>query len=130
RGGSPTPSMVTRDDLGWTKVAGSTVEGFKSNDFENAYPSITKITNRFMKVRPFAIDATGERVKETPPVINALYQPNKLNSSVEFREALALMYLVHPKTHILVWRKQGGKVVPGGKITPQNIAGFTFMENI
>lgn len=125
------PSMITREDLGWVKVAqGSTYGEFKSNDYENAYPSITKINNKFMKIRPYAVNAKGEKVDTVTPVINALYHPNKLNSSVEFREALSLMYLVHPKTHILVWRKEGGKIVPGGKITAQNVAGFTFMEGV
>ena len=123
--------MITVADLGWNKIAmGSTYGEFKSNDYENAYPSITKITNKFMKIRPYAVNADGEKVSTTPAVINALYHPNKLNSSVEFREALSLMYLVHPKTHILVWRKEGGKIVPGGKITANNIAGFSFMEGV
>lgn len=124
------PSMVAPMDLGWTKVAGSTYGEFKSNDYENAYPSITKINNKFMKIRPYAVNAKGEKIEQQTPVINALYHPNKLNSAVEFREALCLMYLVHPKTHILVWRKEGGKVVPGGNITPQNIGGFSFMEGV
>lgn len=125
------PVALTKQDLGWANVAGgSTYDRYKSNDFENAYPSITKINNKFMKIRPFAINEKGERIEQRTPVIDALYSPNKLNSSVEFREALSLMYLVHPKTHILVWRKEGAAVVPGGNIRPNNIAGFTFMENV
>lgn len=123
--------MITRDDLGWVNVAGgNTYSEFKTNDYENSYPSITKINNKFMMIRPFAVNAKGEKVTGVVPVINALYHPNKLNSSVEFREALSLMYLVHSKTHILVWRKEGGKIVPGGKITANNIAGFSFMEGV
>jgi len=122
--------MTGRPDLGWTKIAmGSTYGEFKSNDYENAYPSITKINNKFMKIRPYAVNAKGEKIDTPTAVINALYHPNRLNSSVEFREALSLMYLVHPKTHILVWRREGAQIVPGGQITAQNIAGFTFMEN-
>lgn len=125
------PQMITKADLGWTKVAGgSTYREFKSNDYENAYPSITKITNKFMMIRPYAVNGKGEKQEKPTAVLNALYHPNKLNSSVEFREALALMYLVHAKTHILVWRKEGGKIVPGGKITPNNIGGFSFMEGV
>ena len=124
------PAMITKADLGWTKVAGSTYGEFKSNDYENAYPSITKINNKFMMIRPYAVNSKGERIDEPTAVINALYHPNIDNSSVEFREALSLMYLVHPKTYILVWRKEGGRIVPGGKITAQNIAGFTFMEGV
>lgn len=122
--------MLTKADLGWVNVAGSTYGEFKSNDYENAYPSITKINNKFMKIRPYAVNGEGEKIETPTAVLNALYHPNRLNSSVEFREALSLMYLVHPKTHILVWRKEGGAIVPGGKITPQNIGGFTFMEGV
>ena len=124
------PKMVTKADLGWVEVAGSTYNTFKSNDYENAYPSITKITNKFMMIRPYAVDGEGEKITTPTAVINALYHPNILNSSVEFREALALMYLVHAKTHILVWRKEGATVVAGGDITPTNIAGFSFMEGV
>ena len=125
------PVAQSRDELiGWTNTTIGTYAASKSNDFENAYPSITRITNKFMMIRPYAIDGDGDRITTPTAVINALYHPNTLNSGVEFREALALMYLVHAKTHILVWRKEGGRAVPGGKITPNNIAGFTFMENV
>ena len=129
--GAKSPQMITKDDLGWVKVAqgASTYGEWKSNDYENAYPSITKINNKFMVIRPYAVDGEGNKVEAQSPVINALYHPNKLNSSVEFREALSLMYLVHPKTHILVWRRDGARIFPGGNITPQNIGGFTFLEN-
>lgn len=123
-----TPQAISRDDLGWVNVAGGSTYGeFKTNDYENAYPSITKITNKLMKIKPYTIGSDGE--KRESQLQNVLYHPNVKNSSVEFREALGLMYLVHPKTHILVWRKQGSDVVPGGTITPANIAGFTFIEN-
>lgn len=130
---SSTPAkaeMLTKEDLGWVRVAeGGAYADFKNNqnDYENAYPSVTKIINKFMKIRPFTVDGDGERVDSN--VKNVLYHPNRLNSSVEFREALALMYLVHAKTHILVWRREGNKVFPGGDITPENIGGFTIMQN-
>lgn len=124
------PVNITKKDLGWVNVAGSTYDQFKSNDFENAYPSITKINNKFMKIRPYAINAKSEKINTPLAAIDALYNPNTLNSSVEFREALSLMYLVHPKTHILVWHKENGVAIPGGTITPDNIAGYTFMENV
>lgn len=124
------PQMIDERDLGWVRVAeGSAYSQYKNrqNDYENAYPSATKIINKFMKIRPYTVDKTGKSVDST--VKNVLYHPNRLNSSVEFREALALMYLVHAKTHILVWRREGNDVLPGGVITPNNIGGFTIMEN-
>lgn len=125
---SPTsPVALTRQDLGWVNVAGGTYENYKANDYENAYPSITKITNKLMMIKPYTINKDG---RQDSALERALYHPNTLNSSVEFREALGLMYLVHPKTHILVWRNERGEAIPGGRITPDNIAGFTFMENV
>ena len=124
------PQMFDEKDLGWVKVAeGSSYAQYKDgqNDYENAYPSVTKIINKFMMIRPYTVDEKGNSVDST--VKNVLYHPNRLNSSVEFREAIALMYLVHPKTHVLIWRKEGKDVLPGGRITPDNIAGFTIMEN-
>lgn len=118
------------DTVGWheTGSTGSTYDWFKNNDYENAYPSITKIVNRFMKIKPYGIDETKEPVKNARAV-EKLYKPNQQMSSVDFREALAVMYLVHPKTHLLVWRLDAGIARPGGEITPDNIAGYTFLEN-
>lgn len=123
-----TPVALTREDLGWVNVASGTYENYKANDYENAYPSITKITNKLMMIKPYTVNGDGE--KQDSAVERALYHPNTINSSVEFREALGLMYLVHPKTHILVWRNDNGIAVPGGRITSDNIAGFTFMEGV
>lgn len=79
-----------------------------------------------MTVMPYAIDANGKPV--SAPVINALYHPNQQDSSVSFFEKLSVSTLVHPKTYLLVWRREGNDALPGGDITPQNIAGFTFLE--
>ena len=120
------------DNRGWVTVGGTTTyDAFKANDYENAYPSISKIANRFMMISPVARDVNNEPVKNAP-ALEALYRPNKDMSSVDFREALAVMYLVHPEVHILVWSKRnavGGKPVAGGVIKSENdIAGFTFLE--
>lgn len=131
-----TKSVNEFPDLGWHATASSgvgsgissTYDWYKGNDYENAYPSISKIVNRFMIIAPYAID---EKQNEVPQAnaVNKLYHPNQQMSSVDFREALAVMYLVHPRTHILVWHYEDGKAVPGGEITPDNIAGYTFLEN-
>lgn len=121
------PALDTR---GWHEVSTSTsaYDFYKGNDYENAYPSITKIVNRFMKIKPYGIDENKETVTNARAV-EKLYKPNRQMSSVDFREALSVMYLVHPRTHILVWSLQDGVAVPGGMITPDNIAGYTFLEH-
>lgn len=118
------------DTTGWHDVTGSTttLDYYRHNDYENAYPSITKIVNRFMKIAPYAINEKKVQVPQARAV-EKLYHPNQQMSSVDFREALAVMYLVHPRTHVLVWRLEDGMARPGGEITPDNIAGYTFLEN-
>ena len=119
------------EERAWHNITGDTTsiyEYYKSNDYENAYPSISKIVNRFMLVAPYAIDKTKKRV-DNAVAVEKLYHANQQMSSVDFREALAVMYLVHPRTHILVWRLENGEAKPGGQITPDNIAGYTFLEN-
>lgn len=115
---------------------GSTYHGAWSYDFakgrayDNVYPSISKIANAFMLIRPYAIDENGEPI-EKALAVDKLYHPNQQMSSVVFREALAIETLTHRKTLLLVWHKEDGKIVAGGRtpITPDNIAGFTFLEN-
>ena len=103
----------------------------KAGSYENNYPNITRIAERIAGVMPYAVDInTGERIEKEVPVISALYRPNKQMSCVKFFKALAVMQLVHPVTYILVWHREDGRVVPGGKITAQNIAGFTFLEDV
>lgn len=97
--------------------------------FDNTYPSVSKIANRFMIIRPYAIDANGKPVPEVPAV-DKLYHPNQQMSSVDFRQALAVSVLAHRKTYILVWHynEDGEAVAGGGGVTPDNIAGYTFLE--
>lgn len=111
--------------FGWHQPGG-TFRHYKSDAYASAYPSIKAIANEFMVIQPYSIDENGEPVDST--VIDRLYHPNKRDSSVAFREKLAVMNLVHRKTYLLVWRVEGGKAAPGGKLTPDNIAGYTFLE--
>ena len=108
---------------------GSTLSFFKGLSFDNTYPSITKIANEFMTLRPYAIDANGKPI-ENAPVLDKLYHPNQQMSSADFREALAVMALVHRKVYLLMWHNDGSIAVPGGPITEKTLAGFTFLEGV
>jgi hypothetical protein len=108
---------------------GSTMAVYKGQSFDNTYPNISKVANQFMKVKPYAEDANGKPL-EKQRLIDALYHPNQQMSSVDFREALAVMTLVHRKVYLLVWRREGGRSLPGGRITADNVAGFTFLEGV
>lgn len=102
---------------------------FKDNTYDNTYPSIKAIANEFVTIRPYAIDANGKPMNKAR-VIDKLYHPNKQMSAADFREALAVMTMVHPKVYLLLWREEDGVAKPGGKIYEQNLAGFTFMEGV
>lgn len=107
---------------------GWTYDWAKGFAYDNVYPSVAKLANEFMTIRPYAIDANGAPVEQAN-VINALYHPNQQMSSTDFREALAVMTLVHRKAYILVWHYEGDQLVMGGRgATEANIAGFTFLE--
>lgn len=101
----------------------------KGMAFDNTYPSVSKIANAFMEIRPYGIDANGKTVEQVP-AIDKLYHPNQQMSSVDFRQALALSALSHRTTYILVWHYENGELVAGGGgITPDNIGGYTFLED-
>jgi phage portal protein BeeE len=100
----------------------------KGMAYDNVYPSISKIVNEFINIRPYAIDANGKPIEETV-LLNKIYHPNQKMSSADFREALAVCALTHRKVYLLVWHYENGALVAGGGgITPENIAGFTFIE--
>lgn len=101
---------------------------FDEDRYASIYPSVKAIAGEFMKIRPFAIDANG-KPRQNVPAVNALYHPNQLDSSVAFFEKLAVMNLTHRNTYVLVWRREGNEAKPGGELRPNNIAGFTFLEN-
>lgn len=102
----------------------------KGMAFDNTYPSVSKIANAFMEIRPYAIDQNGKPL-EKMPAVDKLYHPNQQMSSVDFRQALAISVLSHRTTYVLVWHYgEGGALVAGGEgVTPDNIAGYTFLED-
>lgn len=102
----------------------------KGMAFDNTYPSVSKIANAFMEIRPYAIDQNGKPLQKMPAV-DKLYHPNQQMSSVDFRQALAVSALSHRTTYILVWHygEGGALVAGGGGVTPDNIAGYTFLED-
>lgn len=101
----------------------------KTDSYDNAFPDIVRIAEAFAEVMPYAIDDKGKRLAKQPQIIRALYNPNEEMSGSDFLETLITMLLVHPLVHILVWHYENGVPQPGGQITPDNIAGFTFLED-
>lgn len=102
---------------------------YKGNSYDNTYPSIKATVNKFIVIRPYAIDANGKPLEQSK-IIDALYHPNRQMSATDFREALAVMALVHPKVYLLLWHREDGVAVAGGEITEDNFAGLTFLEGV
>lgn len=116
------------DDRPGTPVSYSGLACRNSDSYDNAFPDIVRIAEAFAEVMPYAVDEKGRRLAKQPQLMRALYNPNEEMSGSDFLETLITMLLVHPLVHILVWHYENGKPVPGGPITPDNIAGFTFLE--
>lgn len=107
--------------IGWHSVGGSGTYGFyKSNQYENGYSSISKLANGFALIEQYTIDKTGKSVASN--ILDRLYTPNTDMSAYDFREALAVMTLVHDKVRLRVHHT-------GTRINANSITGFTFMEN-
>ena len=101
----------------------------KGSIYDNSYASVKAIANAFVEIRPYTINARGKEIETS--LSRALYNPNDRMSPAMFRETLATMALIHKKVYILVHHKKGREVFAGGlKLTPDNIAGFTFLEGI
>lgn len=104
--------------------------GCSNCSYDNTFPNIARIAEAFAEVMPYAIDERGEKLKEQPPIIRALYNPNEEMSGRDFFETLITMMMVHPLVYILLWHYEGKTLVPGGPVTKDNIAGFTFLEGV
>jgi phage portal protein BeeE/2'-5' RNA ligase len=108
-------------ELGRSFTPTSTLAYYYRNDYENAYPSIRVISQRFAAIEPYTIDKTGNGVSSN--VLDRLYTPNKQMSAYDFREALAVMSLVHNKVYLRVHHR-------GTRITADSLTGFTFLEGV
>lgn len=107
------------ENVGWHSVSGSTMDFFHQNNYENGYPSIRVLSQRFAEIEPYTVDKNANSVASN--VLDRLYTPNNQMSAYDFREALAVMSLVHNKVYIRVHHR-------GTRINAESITGFTFLE--
>lgn len=122
------PSQRPGISGGWNM--GSILDCYHTGSYDNNFPNITRIAESFAEVAPFAVDAKGERLAKQPRLIEVLNNPNQDMSGSDFWETLIVMLLVHPVVYLLCWRQEGRSIVPGGRITANNIAAFTFLEGV
>lgn len=91
--------------------------------YDNIFPYVNAIAQRFSTVIPYAVTSDGRRLDPTPAALNALYAPNDTYSCLEFLKLIASGILTQSHIDILIWTTEG----PGGNITPDNITGYTFL---
>lgn len=118
------------DDFAGVGVAHSNISKYVSNvmdDYENAYGNISKIVQGFSTIVPKVINGDGDEIGDSH-ITNVLRSPNTDMSSLKFRAALSLMYITHDEVYVRVHYK--GARVQSGKIKPESITGFTFIENV
>jgi phage portal protein BeeE/2'-5' RNA ligase len=115
------------DVVGWRSLTGGSAlyDFYKSNQYENGYSSISKLGNGFAIIEPFTVDNNGKSVSGN--ILDRIYTPNTDMSAYDFREALMVCTLVHDKVLLRVHHK-GEIKTSTGKIRPDDITGFTFLE--
>lgn len=115
-------------DGNWTRISGSGSQIIPPYDaYAQIFPYSNAIAGRFATIIPYAVDAQGEEIKPAPPALRALYAPNDQFSCLEFLKFIANSILTQSHLDILIWTNQGGYIQPGGEVTPDNIAGYTFL---
>lgn len=116
----PLEGIDLNNVIGWKSIGGSGTYGYyRDNQYENGYSSITKLSNGFANLEPYTIDKKGKPVSSN--ILDRIYTPNTDMSAYDFREALAVCFLVMDKVHLRVHHR-------GDHINADSITGFTFME--
>ena len=108
----------------WQTMGGNLIP--PHDTFDNVFPYVNALAQRFATVVPYAVDANGERISP-PPALTALYQPNRNMSGLEFLRAIATTLLTQSHCDILIWTRDADGIHPGGQVTAQNIAGYTIL---
>lgn len=107
----------------WQKMGGNTIP--LHDTYDNVFPYVNAIAQRFSTVIPYAVTSDGRRLNPTPSALSALYAPNDTYSCLEFLKLIASGMLTQSHVDILIWTTDG----PGGTITPDNITGYTLLPS-
>lgn len=105
----------------WQPMGGNTIP--LHDIYDNIFPYVNAIAQRFSTVIPYAVTSDGHRLDPAPTALKALYAPNDTYSCLEFLKLIASGILTQSHVDILVWTTEG----PGGNITPDNITGYTIL---
>lgn len=118
----PTPLGYDWNYLGTNHIG-------RHDSYDDIFPYSNAIAQRFSTVIPYAVGPDNNRISPDPPAIAALYAPNDTYSCLQFLKFMAVNMLTQSHLDILVWTRPtpGGNAVPGGTVTRDNIAGYTFL---
>jgi hypothetical protein len=105
----------------WQSMGGNTIP--MHDIYDNIFPYVNAIAQRFSTVIPYAVAADGRKLDPVPAALSALYAPNDTYSCLEFLKLIASGILTQSHVDILVWTTEG----PGGNITADNITGYTIL---
>lgn len=107
----------------WQPIGGNAIP--VHDTYDNIFPYINAISQRFSTVIPYAVTPDGRRIDPAPAALRALYAPNDTYSCLEFLKLIASGMLTQSHVDILIWTTNG----PGGTITPDNITGYTLLPS-
>lgn len=107
----------------WQQMGGNTIP--MHDTYDNIFPYVNAIAQRFSTVIPYAVTSDGRRLDPAPVALNAIYAPNDTYSCLEFLKLIASSILTQSHVDILIWTTEG----PGGNITPDNITGYTLLPS-
>lgn len=93
--------------------------------YDNIFPYVNAIAQRFSTIIPYAVTPDGRRIDPAPAALKALYAPNDTYSCLEFLKLISSGMLTQSHIDILIWTTEG----PGGTITPDNITGYTLLPS-
>lgn len=120
--------IVNQDNTAWHlgQIASGCSGACPISDgsYDNLFPDVSRIAEQIATILPYAVDANGERLKEQPQAVKALYNPNREMSGTQFFETLTTLALVHPAVYILIHTRENAPV------TSDNITGYTFLEGV
>lgn len=107
----------------WQTIGGNNIP--MHDTYDNIFPYVNAIAQRFSTVIPYAVTSDGRRFDPAPPALSSLYAPNDTYSCLEFLKLIASGMLTQSHVDILIWTTEG----PGGNITPDNITGYTLLPS-
>lgn len=123
RADAPHTSATPIGGNAWQRISGNAIP--MHDTYDNVFPYVNAIAQRFSTVIPYAVTSDGRRLDPAPAALSALYAPNDTYSCLEFLKLIASGILTQSHMDILIWTTEG----PGGNITPDNITGYTLLPS-